>query len=78
MNDLLNTITIDPKELSYRVFIVRCWVEETPVEGQAVVRYTLDVPATGDRCGFITHLPRAISGSSNRITVCFAVQYLSR
>ena len=45
--------SMDPNELSYRIFIVRCWAEETPDDAVKVVRYSLDVAATGERLGFV-------------------------
>jgi hypothetical protein len=35
-----------------RVYIVRCWREHTRRDEETVMRYALDVPATGQRCGF--------------------------
>ena len=35
-----------------RVYIVRCWQEHTRRDDETVVRYALDVLATGQRCGF--------------------------
>ena len=35
-----------------RVYIVRCWQERTKRDDETVMRYALDIPATGQRCGF--------------------------
>ena len=35
-----------------RVYIVRCWQEHTRRDDEIVVRYALDIPATGQRCGY--------------------------
>jgi len=44
-----NTVRVP---LFTRVYIVRCWQEHTRRDDETVVRYALDVLATGQRCGF--------------------------
>ena len=34
------------------VYVVRCWQEHTPPGHEIVMRYALDIPATGQRRGF--------------------------
>jgi hypothetical protein len=35
-----------------RVYVVRCWQEHTRRDHEIVMRYALDSPTTGQRCGF--------------------------
>lgn len=35
-----------------RVYIVRCWQEHTRQDDETLMRYALDILATGQRCGF--------------------------
>jgi len=44
-----NTVRVP---LFTRVYIVRCWQERTRRDDETVVRYALDIHATGQRCGF--------------------------
>lgn len=38
----------------YRTFVIRCWQEQCSQLGVCVYRFSLEVPATGERFGF-TH-----------------------
>jgi len=35
-----------------RVYVIRCWQEHTTPDHERVIRYALDIPATGQRRGF--------------------------
>jgi hypothetical protein len=37
-----------------RVYIIRCWKERTSQQSQGVMRYVLEIPATGQRCGYMS------------------------
>lgn len=39
---------------STRIYIIRCWKERTQRGREGVVRYTLEDPASGRRCGYTT------------------------
>lgn len=36
----------------YRTFVIRCWQEQSGQPGSCVYRFSLEVPATGERFGF--------------------------
>lgn len=36
----------------YRTFVIRCWQEQGSQPGDCVYRFSLEVPATGERFGF--------------------------
>lgn len=46
--------------VSYRIYVIRCWEEQTSHANMNVYRFTLDVPATGQRIGF-THSEELIN-----------------
>ncbi|MBV7339785.1 hypothetical protein KFU94_68550 [Chloroflexi bacterium TSY] len=54
MSNHINQQTTDLSKLCYRIFIVRCWTEQATEDRQQIARFTLDVPATGKRYGFVT------------------------
>lgn len=39
---------------STRIYIIRCWKERTQRGRESVIRYTLEDPASGRRCGYTT------------------------
>lgn len=39
---------------SSRVYIIRCWKERTQPDAQPALRYSLENPTTGQRCGYIS------------------------
>jgi hypothetical protein len=38
----------------YRTFVIRCWQEPSDQPDACIYRFSLDIPATGERFGF-TH-----------------------
>jgi hypothetical protein len=36
----------------YRTYVIRCWQEPCDQPGTPIYRFSLDVPATGERFGF--------------------------
>lgn len=36
----------------YRTFVIRCWQEQYGQPGACVYRFSLEIPATGERFGF--------------------------
>ena len=36
----------------YKVYVVRCWEEQRPQTDTTVLRFTLEIPSTGQRFGF--------------------------
>ena len=36
----------------YRIYVIRCWEEPSSQANTSTYRFTLDVPATGQRFGF--------------------------
>lgn len=36
----------------YRTYVIRCWEEPCDQPGTPIYRFSLDVPATGERFGF--------------------------
>jgi hypothetical protein len=36
----------------YRIYVIRCWGEQSSQANSSIYRFTLDVPATGERFGF--------------------------
>src|SRR5574341_908747 len=40
--------------VSTRIYIIRCWKERTWRGNKSVMRYTLEDPASGQRCGYTT------------------------
>ena len=49
---------MNDKSLAYRVFIVRSWKEKVAPDDRIVMRYKLEVPATGD--GYIFSSPHTL------------------
>jgi hypothetical protein len=43
----------------YRTFVIRCWQEQYGQPGACVYRFSLEIPATGERFGF-THSRKLI------------------
>jgi len=39
---------------SSRVYIIRCWKERTQQDDQNAMRYSLENPTTGQRCGYMS------------------------
>lgn len=36
----------------YRTFVIRCWQEQCGQPGTCIYRFSLEIPATGERLGF--------------------------
>jgi hypothetical protein len=36
----------------YRTYVIRCWEEQSAQADTSVYRFTLEIPATGERSGF--------------------------
>ncbi|UBF29987.1 hypothetical protein K9N68_37935 (plasmid) [Kovacikia minuta CCNUW1] len=36
----------------YRTYIIRCWEEQRSQSSTSIYRFTLEIPATGERFGF--------------------------
>lgn len=45
---------------SYRTYMIRCWEEQSAQANTSIYRFTLEIPATGERFGF-THSEELIN-----------------
>ena len=36
----------------YRTYVIRCWEEQSAQPGTRIYRFSLEIPATGERSGF--------------------------
>lgn len=36
----------------YKVFVIRCWKEQSSQTNATILRFTLEIPSTGQRFGF--------------------------
>lgn len=52
MDRISEMSTIRDAPRAYRVYIVRCWEEQVSDLHEVVMRFSLDIPTTGERCGF--------------------------
>lgn len=41
-------------QANYKVFVVRCWDEQNSQAGTIVCRFSLEIPGTGQRFGFVS------------------------
>jgi hypothetical protein len=41
-------------QTNYKVFVVRCWDEQNSQADASVCRFSLEIPSTGQRFGFVS------------------------
>ncbi len=55
----------------YRTYVIRCWQEHSGQPGTCIYRFSLEIPATGERFGFTRSkdLIQALEGAISEIQI---------